>query len=562
MQDGVWPLVGAAAMRALDRHTIETLGVPGALLMESAGRAIAEVALAERAAAGGGAVLVVCGAGNNGGDGLVAARHLALLGVPVRAALIADPRKLATDAAANLARARAAGVQIETGALRTAGAAVIVDALFGTGLARAVTGAPAAAIRRIAAARPAARVVAVDLPSGLDADTGQVHGVAAAADVTVTIALPKLGLALEPGRSLAGRILVARIGIADAAPGTNADAELWNERGAAARLPARPVDGHKGRFGHVLVIAGARGTTGAAALAAEAAARAGAGLVTIACPAGVNEILEVKCTEMMTAPVPDGAEGGFAALALEPLLALAAARDVVALGPGIGRSEEVRKLVPELAARIPRPLVIDADGLLPFAARGGPRVPRPGALGALKGRSAATILTPHPGEAARLLGIPAAEINRDRVGSARRLAALSGAVVVLKGAATVVAAPDGRVAVNPTGGPWLATGGTGDVLTGLIAALLAQPPSARTGDRRGPGRARRGGRDPAIEAFEGAVLGAWLHGRAGDRLAARRGASGVLAGEVAGELPETIEALRRLPADRRAAGVGLALPFP
>jgi len=559
MRDGVWPLVGAAAMRALDRHTIETLGVPGALLMESAGRAVAEAALAERAAAGrAGDVLVVCGGGNNGGDGLVAARHLALLGVPVRVALVADPRRLAPDAAANLARARATGVPIATGPVRTAGAAVVVDALFGTGLARAVSGAPAAAIRRIAAARPAARVVAVDLPSGLDADTGQCHGPAVAADRTVAIALPKLGLALEPGRSLAGRIVVARIGIADAAPGVRADAELWSDAGAAARLPARPAAGHKGSFGHVLVIAGARGKTGAAALAAEAAARAGAGLVTIACPAGVNEILEVKCTEMMTAPVPDGADGGFAATALEPLLALARERDVVALGPGIGRGEETQKLVRELAVRIPRPLVVDADGLFPFAAAGRAHERAAAGPAALKARKAVTILTPHPGEAARLLGIPAAEINRDRVGSSRRLAELSGAVVVLKGAATVVAAPDGRVAVNPTGGPALGTGGTGDVLTGLVAALVAQ--------RTDAGPSRRGGADPFAGAFESAALGAWLHGRAGDRLAERRGSTGILAGEVAAELPEAIAALRRIAArpapPGSAAGAALALPFP
>jgi len=556
MRDGVWPLVGATAMRALDRHTIETLGVPGALLMESAGRAVAEVALAERAAAPrGGDVLVACGGGNNGGDGLVAARQLALLGVPVRVALVADPKRLAPDAAANLARARAAGVPIEAGAVRSAGAAVIVDALFGTGLTRAVTGAPAAAIRRIAAARPGARVVAVDLPSGLDADTGQCHGPCVAADVTVAIALPKLGLALEPGRALAGRIVVARIGIADAAPGVRADAELWTAAGAAARLPARPADGHKGSFGHVLLVAGARGTTGAAALSAQGAARAGAGLVTIACPAGVNEILEVKCTEMMTAPVPDGADGALAATALEAVLSLARERDVVALGPGIGRAEDTQKLVRELAARIARPLVVDADGLFPFAS-GRARERAAGGLAALKARKAATILTPHPGEAARLLGISAAEINSDRVGSARRLAGLSGAVVVLKGAATVVAAPDGRVVVNPTGGPALGTGGTGDVLTGVIAALLAQ----RTG---APRPARRGGTDPFAGAFESAALGAWLHGRAGDRLAARRGATGVLAGEVAAELPETIEALRRAgPGAGSAVGAGLALPFP
>src|SRR5690606_6554904 len=219
------------------------------------------------------------------------------------------------------------------------------------------------------------------------------------------------------------------------------------------------------------------------------------GLVTIACPAGVNEILEVKCTEPMTAPVPDAADGGFAATALEPLLRLARERDVVALGPGIGRSEETQKLVRELAARIARPLVVDADGLFPFAEH---------ALDALKARRAATILTPHPGEAARLLGIPAADINRDRVGCARRLAERSGAAVALKGAATVVAAPDGRVAVNPTGGPVLGTGGTGDVLTGLVAALRAH--------RLAAGRSRGRGADVQAGAFESTALAVWLHG--------------------------------------------------
>jgi NAD(P)H-hydrate epimerase len=538
MREGVWPLVGAAAMRALDRHTIETLGVRGELLMESAGRAVAEVVLAERAAAGGGEVLVACGAGNNGGDGLVVARHLALLGVPVRVALVADAKRLAPDAAANRERARRAGVRIDA-TLRAAGAGVIVDALLGTGLTRPVTGPPAAAIRRINAARPRARVVAVDLPSGLDADTGQVLGAAVQADVTVTIALPKLGLALEPGRSLAGRIIVARIGIADRAPGVRPDAALWTAAAAAARLPARPRHGHKGTFGHVLVVAGSRGKTGAAALTAEAAARAGSGLVTIACPAGVNEILEVKCTEMMTAPVPDTAEGALATAALAPILALARERDVVALGPGLGREDETQKLVRDLVVRLARPLVVDADGLFPFAAesarRGKGAVAAPSAW---KARKAATILTPHPGEAARLLGSSAEDVNRDRLAAARRLAEATGAVVLLKGAASVVAGPDGRAVVNPTGGPTLGTGGTGDVLTGLVAALLAQ----------------------GVEPFEAAALGAWLQGRAGDRLAARRGAAGILAGEVAAELPAVREELR-------LAGAGgepetLAVPFP
>ncbi len=372
-------------------------------------------------------------------------------------------------------------------------------------------------------------MVAVDLPSGLDSDTGQVHGVAVQADVTVTIGLPKLGIAQEPGRSLAGRIVVARIGIADAAPGVARDAELWTRRAVARALPARPASGHKGSFGHALVVAGSRGKTGAAALAAEGAARSGAGLVTIACPASCNEILEVKCTEMMTVPVADGADGAFAAAALAPLLALARERDAVAFGPGVGRDAEVQKLVRDFAPRCVRPLVLDADALFPFAKA---------ALAALKARKAATILTPHPGEAARVLGVTAAEINRDRVGAARRIAAEAGSVVILKGAATVIAAPDGRTALNPTGGPALGTGGTGDVLTGVVVGLLAQ----------------------GLPAFEAAALAAWLHGFAGDRVAARRGHSGLLASEVAADLPEACESLRT-PAGA-AEPCALALPFP
>ena len=536
MKAGVWRLVGAEAMRALDRHTIETLGVPGELLMESAGRAVAEAVLAERAGgARPGPVLVVCGVGNNGGDGFVAARHMALLGVPVRVALVGDARKLRGDAAANWKRLERLGVAREPARFRTAGVAIVVDALFGTGLDRKIEGAAAAAIRRIAAARPPACVVAVDLPSGLDADTGMAHGSAVEADVTVTLGLPKLGLALEPGRSLAGRILVARIGIADALPsdeerrvGPAAGAELWTAAGAARCLPARPAAGHKGSFGHVLVVAGSRGKAGAAALAAEGAARAGAGLVTIACPAGINEILQVKRTETMTAPVADTAEGGLSAGSLTAILALARERDVVALGPGLGREAETQKLVRDLAARVTAPLVIDADGLFGLA----------GESAALKARKAATILTPHPGEAARLLATTPAAINADRVGAARRLAEKTASIVVLKGAGTVISGPDGRVAVNPTGGPVLGSGGTGDVLTGIVAALLAQ----------------------GLAPFEAAALAAWLHGWAGDRLAARRGRSGVLAGELAAELPEAVEALRHIGTGGEA--VGLALPFP
>jgi NAD(P)H-hydrate epimerase len=529
----IWPLVGAASMRALDRYTIETLGVPDELLMEVAGHAVAEAARGLLPA--GGEVLCVCGAGNNGGDGLVAARRLRQEGVPVRVALVGEGRALRGAAAANLRRAERVGLRPEGPRWRAPAEGVLVDAVFGTGLARPVEKEAASALRRINAAREASagrlRVLAVDLPSGLCADTGAVLGVAVRADATLTIGLPKPGLCLEPGRSLAGRVRVARIGIADAAPGVAADAELWTRAAAGTRLPPRPPDGHKGSFGHALLVAGSEGKTGAAALAALGAARIGAGLVTLACPAGLNDILEVKCTEAMTAPVRDTSERTLAAGAEDTLAALAAERDAVGLGPGIGRSAETQKLVRALAARVAKPLALDADAL--YAFRGDPSP--------LRRRRAATILTPHPGEAALLLGASAGELNRDRIGAARRLSQASGSVVVLKGAATVVATPSGACVVNPTGGPALASGGTGDVLLGAIAGLLAQ----------------------GLEAATAAALGAYVHGLAGDRIAARTGPSGLLASDLADELPAAAEALRaEAAAVPRPAHPHLALDFP
>ena len=290
----------------------------------------------------------------------------------------------------------------------------------------------------------------------------------------------------------------------------------------------------------MLAIAGSEGKTGAAALCAEAAGRAGAGLVTLACPAGLNDILEVKCTEAMTVPVPDTPERAFAAGAAPRLIALAAERDVVALGPGMGTGEETRKCVATLVEAIDRPLVIDADGLNCLSVR------EPGAepdAALLRGRAAETLLTPHPGEAARWLDASAAQVNADRIGAARRLAERTGAVVLLKGAASVVAAPDGRTLVNPTGGPLLGTGGTGDVLTGLCAGLLAQ----------------------GLPAFEAAALAAFLHGEAGDRLAERTGPVGALAGDLLAEIPAACEALRQATAealDAPEAGAGFTLRFP
>jgi hydroxyethylthiazole kinase-like uncharacterized protein yjeF len=525
MLGDAWPLVTAVEMRALDRHTIETLGVPGALLMELAGAAVAREAEALRTGAS--AVWIYCGPGSNGGDGLVAARHLHLRGVPVRVIAVADPAAWRGDAADNAGRLRALGVRVHGDDAAPEPGAVIVDAIFGTGLAREVEGPPAAAIRRIRASRPGCRVLAVDLPSGLDADTGQPHGDAVAADATVTVGLPKLGLALEPGRSLAGRVVVARIGIADGAPGVTPTAELWTRAGAARRRPERPRDGHKGRFGHVLVVAGSEGKTGAAALAGLGAARAGAGLVTLACPERTLPVLAARQSEWMTAPVPEAAGGCFGRQAEKPVLELAAARDVVALGPGLGRADETRAFVRAVARALANPLVLDADGLVAFE----------GALSELRARTAPTILTPHPGEAALLLGSTPAAVNADRPAAARRLAAETGALVALKGAATVIAEPGGLLLVNPTGGPALASGGTGDVLTGVIAGFLAQGLAPR----------------------DAAGLGVFVHGAAADQLAERRGPAGVLAGEVAGALPD---ALRALGESGGAIGAGDRLAFP
>jgi NAD(P)H-hydrate epimerase len=406
---------------------------------------------------------------------------------------------------------------------------LVVDALLGTGLSRQVEGEAAGWIEAVAAARPEAAVLAVDLPSGLHADTGQVMGVAVAADETLTLGLPKLGLLFEPGRTLAGRIKVGRIGIADPEPG-GAGAELWTRAAAGAALPARPRAGHKGTFGHVLVIAGSEGMTGAAALAARGAGRSGAGLVTVACPESTNPALEALLAEAMTVPVAETAEHGLAPAARKRLLELAEARHAVVLGPGIGRGPETAALVRELAPEIPQPLVLDADGL--HALEGAPAI--------LKGRRAVTIVTPHPGEAAYLLGGTAGEIVADRPAAARALAAATGAIVLLKGAGTVIAEPEGRLAVNPTGGPALGTGGTGDVLAGGTGALLGQ----------------------GVPAYEAAVLAAFVHGAAGDRVAAASGDAGLLAGDVVEALPATLAALRAGAGEAEMQGDVLAFPEP
>lgn len=521
---GVWPLVTAAEMQDLDRETIEVRGVPGAILMESAGRALVAPSfrLRREASRPGGPVVVLAGGGNNGGDGFVVARHLQAEGVPVRTFLIGDPERLPDDAGANWERLAAFGGARQAvapdDAVERIGpllerASVAIDALFGTGLSRPLEGGFAALVDACNRARRGGlRVLSVDVPSGLCADTGGILGTAIEADSTVTISLPKIGLALEPGATLAGRVRVARVGIVDPDPGRTPRAELWNARAAVDRFPDRDRAGHKGSFGHVLVLAGSTGKCGAGALTCRAAARAGAGLVTLAHPAGLEAELGALPVEVMSAPVASTEDGALSLAGEKAALELAAARDVVALGPGLGDGSDTVALVRRLAPAIDRPLVVDADGLNALV----------GVLDALHERVAPTVLTPHPGEAGRLLGCSAKEVNADRVGAARRLAHASKSVVVLKGARTVIAAPDGRALITPTGGPTLATGGTGDVLTGVVAALLAA----------------------GIEPFEAAGLTAWWHGATADRMPSRAAGFGLLASELADALPSTVVALR------------------
>ncbi|PLX83619.1 MAG: bifunctional ADP-dependent NAD(P)H-hydrate dehydratase/NAD(P)H-hydrate epimerase [Desulfuromonas sp.] len=506
-------LVTADQMRELDRRTIEEVGIPGVVLMENAGRGAAEHLCRRFASLKPGPVLVLAGKGNNGGDGYVIARHLLDRGWQVRTVVLASAESVGADAGVNLRALRNSGGDIDfaedEGALRAAldkgrGDTLVVDALLGTGLTSEVRGAYALAIDWINDS--GAQVLAVDIPSWLDGSTGCILGRAVRADSTVTFAFAKVGHAVFPGAGLCGELLTVDIGIpATVADGAGDALLLVESAEAAALLPPRPFSGHKGTFGHLLVVAGSTGKSGAAALTAEGGLRAGAGLVTLACPAGVHGVLETKLTEAMTAPLPE-VDGAVSLQALQALRFHWAGKEAVALGPGLGQTEEVRDLVRRLVRECPLPLVVDADGINALA-------PDPSPLGERSGRPA--VLTPHPGEMARLTGGTVAEVEADRLGVSRDFARQYGVVLVLKGARTVVAFPDGRVRINGSGNPGLASGGMGDVLTGVIGGLLAQ----------------------GMKVEEAATLGVFLHGLAADRILSRMGDAGMLAGDLLAEIP-------------------------
>ncbi len=501
-------------MRRLDERAIRELGIPGATLMENAGRGAADAALAWLAGAKRPArssrVVIVCGKGGNAGDGFVVARVLRRRGVRCDVLLTAPARALRGEAAGTLRELEETGLRprliTEAAAIGhlLARADLIVDALLGTGGRGAPDGVVAGVIDAVnASGRP---VLALDIPSGLPADGGAPAHAAVRADVTVTFAGLKRGLVMPPGRELAGRVCVADIGVPAPEVSRGITTFLLEPADVARHFPRRDRAAHKGVYGHLLVVAGSIGKTGAAALAADGALRAGAGLVTVATAASQQPIVAGLMVEAMTAPLAEGAPGCIGQGAWDVVTELVASRDAVAVGPGVGLDPETQELVRRLVVEGRVPMVIDADGLTALARH----------LEILKSAPAPRCLTPHPGEMARLLGASVAEVQRDRIAVARDFATSYRAHVVLKGAVSVIAAPDGTVLLNPTGNPGMASGGTGDVLTGVVGALLAR------------------GLAPS-DALASAV---YLHGLAGDIAAARIGEESLIARDVVAALPE------------------------
>ena len=504
LPDWLTGLLDADAMRAVDRWAIEERGVSSLDLMERAG---AGVARAVERVAPDGPVAVVCGKGNNGGDGLVAARLLREGGRRVTVVCVAPSSEFSGDARANLERLGGeAPLELaeggQSGVQALAGAVVIVDALLGTGFQGEPHGVVEEAIEAVNVAT--ALVVSVDVPSGVDVSTGIASGAAVRATATVTFHAGKPGLWIAPGKAHAGEVERIDIGIPRGAPGATTIGLI--EPSVLDALPRRAASSTKFSSGHVLVVGGSRGLTGAPRMAAQAAMRAGAGYVTVCVPASLQAILATAGPpELMTRGLPDD-DGGLTAAGVGRALEASERGGALALGPGLGRGDGAAQFARELAREAKVALVLDADGLNAHA----------GALGELAARAAQTVLTPHAGELGRLLEVGSDEVERERLRHVRMAAERAQAVVVLKGDDTLIAEPSGRVAVSPGGTPALATAGTGDVLTGVIAALLAV----------------------GLGPFMAAAAGVWLHAEAGREAARRQGVNeGVVASDVIAALP-------------------------
>lgn len=511
-------VVTTHTMQSIDQQAIAGCSITGLELMENAGRSCVEEITARFGSAEGQKAIVFAGRGNNGGDGYVIARLLDRLGWDVKVIILAAPEIIQGDAATNLARLPQEMISVCTNEGELAArcgedigrAHLVVDALLGTGLRNDVSGIYLEAIELInSSGRP---VLAVDIPSGIHGTTGRVLGRAVMADTTVTFAFAKLGNVLYPGAEYTGRLRVADIGIPphlmEAAPGY----EFLNSTCMAPMLHRRERMAHKGNFGHCLIIAGSTGKTGAAALAANSAVRTGSGLVTLAVAESLNPILEIKTTEAMTVPLPDAGSGYLGSSAFPAIEKMLGTRDAVAVGPGIERRPGTVALVHKLVESISSPLVIDADGLNALAED----------LTVLhRKKSGALVLTPHPGEMSRLVGSTVPDVEAIRFSVAQEFSRRYGIFLVLKGARTIIAAPDGTAAINGSGNPGMATGGMGDVLTGILVSLLGQ----------------------GYNAWDACRLGVFLHGYAADMVASKKGEIGMSATDVQEKIPYAVNRL-------------------
>jgi NAD(P)H-hydrate epimerase len=507
-------VVRASEIQEMDRLTIQKLGIPGAVLMENAARGASRIFLDHFTPLGNSHVVILCGRGNNGGDGYVMARYLHEAGLKITVAILSESDRVSGDALINLEIIRNMGLEIQevpdterwvtfNSTMRDCD--LIIDGMLGTGLDSPVRGFFAEVIEEVnSLGKP---VMAIDIPSGLSADTGQVMGAAIRADLTVTFGFPKLGQLVFPGADLIGRLVRIDIGIPDT---------ITNQVPAAFHMiepddfcdlfNVEKQDIHKGDRGHLLILAGSTGKTGAATLTALGALRAGAGLVTLGVPKSLNPILENKLTEAMTVPLPETGDGSISLEAEEDIKGLMEGKTALAIGPGLSTNSETLGVVRDIVASCPLPMVIDADGINALS----------GDLKALADPKENKILTPHPGEMGRLIGQTSRDVQHDRVGTVIHFVKKYGCHLALKGARTLIGEPNGEIYINPTGNPALSSGGSGDVLTGLIGGFLA-----------------RGW--PVAKA---AIAGVYLHGMAADFLEECMGQAGVLASELLNALPK------------------------
>jgi len=510
----------ADEMRRLDLAASQDCRIPGLILMENAGRGAVDAMAEHFGDLNGRAVGIVAGPGNNGGDGLVIARHLQQHGAAPVVFLLVTPEKLRGDAATNLAMINGLNIpcfitdnSAKIQALRRglADSELVVDAIFGTGLTRQLTGHYAEAVATInAAARP---VVSIDIPSGLASDSGQSLGDCVKAVLTATFGLAKPGHFLGEGQEATGILKLIDIGLPPQCLNTVLlKTELLDAATVQGWVPPRPATAHKGTFGHLLVLAGSRGKTGAALLGGRSALRSGVGLVSLAAPLSLCDIFATALPEAMSIALPDSPDSHASIADLPILLDNLAGKDAVLLGPGLGRAEATGRLVAELYRQVELPLVVDADAINLLVEQGCD----------LRSAAGPRILTPHPGEMARLTGLTTGQIQADRLGIASTFALAQQVWLVLKGAATVVGSPEGRRAINSSGNQLLAVGGSGDVLAGLIGSLLAQ----------------------GCRPWQAATLGVFVHGRAADLV--QRGQKlnlGLLASELADRLPEAFKTI-------------------